>query len=193
MKNKYIEIFAALLMAATVIAGFLTTTDVALIPEEYRKYLPMIIGGIIVLKQLAYGALDYLDDGLLNKSYRSPTTLLKVLLCVLLPAFLLSSCATDQSTDREIANAKAAIEAAEFTHFLAVIVYGPKLADPKTPAAQKLVVESIIEQSRKRLADEKARLADIQTRRAAAAVAAKSSGEGGPTATLPLPPLTEAK
>lgn len=193
MKNKWIEIFAALLMAATVIAGFLTTTDVALIPEEYRKYLPMIIGGIIVLKQLAYGALDYLDDGLLNKSYKTPSTLLKVLLCLLLPVFLLSSCANNQSTDAEIRRAQGAIEAAQFTHSLAVVVYGPRLADPKTSPAEKLVATQIIEDSRKRLATEEARLADIQARRAAAAVAAQTSGEVGPPATLLLPPLTEAK
>ena len=84
MKNKYIELVTFLLMAATVVAGFLTTTDAALFPAEWRPYLPMVIGGIILLKQLAYGALDLLDDGKLNKSYKTPTTFLKVLALLLL-------------------------------------------------------------------------------------------------------------
>jgi hypothetical protein len=105
----------------------------------------------------------------------------------------LTNCASETSTDKELSQAKAAIEAAQFTHSLAVVVYGPRLADPKTSPAEKLVATQIIEDSRKRLATEEARLADIQARRAAAAVAAQTSGEVGPPATLLLPPLTEAK
>lgn len=90
MKNKWIELATFLLMAATVIAGFLTTTDVNMLPPEWRPYLPLVIGGIIMLKQLAYGVLDYLDDGLFNKSYKTPTSMLRALL--LLPLCLFCSC-----------------------------------------------------------------------------------------------------
>ena len=99
----------------------------------------------------------------------------------------------NQSTDAEIRRAQGAIEAAQFTHSLAVVVYGPRLADPKTSPAEKLVATQIIEDSRKRLATEEARLADIQARRAAAAVAAQTSGEVGPPANLLLPALTSGK
>lgn len=105
---------------------------------------------------------------------------------------LLMSCVTSQSTDAELRRAQAAIEAAEFTHSLAVVVYGPRLANPQTSPAEKLVANQIIEESRKRLATEKARLVDIQARRAAS-VAVTSSGGDGPPATLLLPALTEAK
>lgn len=191
MKNKYIEIATFLLMAATVTAGFLTTTDVALFPAEWRPYLPMVIGGIILLKQMAYGVLDLLDDGKLNKSYKTPTTLLKVLALLLLP-LCLCQCVNNQSTDRELANAQAAIEAAEFTHSMAVIVYGPRLASEKTSLSEKMAANHVIEASRKRLAEETARLADIQTRRAAA-VAAKSAGADSPPANPLLPALTGAQ
>lgn len=183
MKNKWIELITFLLMAATVTAGFLSTTDASLFPPEWRPYLPIVIGGIILLKQLAYGVLDLLDDGKLNKSYKPPTTLLKVLLILLLPACL-CQCASVQSTDAELRHAQAAIDTAQFAHSLAVIVYGPKLADPKTSLREKLLAEQVIEESRKRLAMEKARLVDIQVRRAAAAVAAPTSGEAGPPAKL---------
>lgn len=116
----------------------------------------------------------------------------KALAWLLLPLFL-CQCVNSQSTDAEIRRAQGAIEAAQFTHSLAVVVYGPRLADPKTSPAEKLVATQIIEDSRKRLATEEARLADIQARRAAAAVAAQTSGEVGPPATLLLPPLTEPK
>jgi hypothetical protein len=79
MKNKYIEIATFLLMTATVVFGFLSTVDAALFPPEWRPYLPLVIGTIIALKQLAYGFLDWLDDGEFNKSYKAPTTLLKAL------------------------------------------------------------------------------------------------------------------
>lgn len=77
MKNKWIEIITFILMLATILAGVLTMTDAALLPPEWRPWLPLVIGGIIMVKQLAYGVLDWLDDGLLNKSYKQPTTLLK--------------------------------------------------------------------------------------------------------------------
>lgn len=180
MKNKWIELVTFLLMAATVTAGFLTTTDVALIPEEYRKYLPLAIGAIIVLKQLAYGLLDYLDDGIMNKSYKVPTTLLKVLVCLL----ILPGCVTDASTDAEIRRAQAAMHAAEYSYSLAMIVYGDRLNDPKLTPAQKALTQKILEDSRERLVAERLRLVDIQSRRAAASVEALSPGGDGPPAVL---------
>ena len=106
------------------------------------------------------------------------------ILCVVAFAMLsLTNCATDKSTDQELQRAQAAIEAAEFTYSLAVVVYGPRLTSPGASAAEKLVAEKIIEEARKRLASEKARLADIQARRSAAALPPN----------LLLPPLTEAK
>lgn len=192
MKNKWIELATFLLMTATVIAGFLTTTDVNLLPPEWRPYLPLAIGGIIILKQLAYGALDLLDDGLLNKSYKTPTTLLRVMAVLCFPFWLLC-CAGPNSTDKELSRAVQAVEVAQFTHSLAVVVYGPRLADPKTSLAEKLVAEKIIEEARKRLADEKSRLAEIQARRAAAALPLPEGGALTPATPLLLPPLTEAK
>lgn len=194
MKNKWIELTTLLLMAATVTAGFLTTTDVSLLPIEWRPYLPLAIGGIIVLKQIAYGVLDFLDDGVMNKSYKTPTTLIKVMLCLLLPAFLLASCATEQSTDRELTWAKAGVEAAQLTVDLASISYQARLANPQTSAAERIAAARILEEAQARLSKERKRLEDLQARRAAAA--ALPLPQGGtltPAATLLLPPLTEAK
>lgn len=188
MKNKYIEITTALLMAATVIAGFLTTTDQSLFPAEWRPYLPMVIGGIILVKQLAYGALDLLDDGKLNKSYKPPTTLLKVLALLLLP-LCLCQCVTSESTDAELRRAQGIVEAARFSYELAEVVYRPRLESPNFTPAEKALAEKIITEARERLAAEQARLVDIQRARAAA-VAVSSPGGDGPPANPLLPALT---
>lgn len=192
MKNKYIEIATALLMAATVVAGFLTTTDQSLFPAEWRPYLPMVIGGIILVKQLAYGVLDLLDDGKLNKSYKTPTTLLKVLALLLLP-LCLCQCVTEQSTDAELRRAQGIVDAARFSYELAEVVYRPRLESPNWSPAEKAVAEKIITEARKRLEAEQARLVDIQRARAAAAVAVSSPGGDGPPANPLLPALTGAK
>lgn len=190
MKNKYIEIATFLLMAATVTAGFLTTTDVSLFPAEWRPYLPLVIGGIILLKQLAYGVLDYLDDGLMNKSYKTPTTLLKVLL----PAMLLMSCtsAGEHSTDAELAAAQRSLNNQELIYETAMIVYGPRIANPKWSSEERAAAALAITKARERLTAERWRLEDIQTRRAAS-VAVKPLGEGSPPANPLLPALTAGK
>lgn len=191
MKNKYIEIATFLLMAATVTAGFLTTVDASLFPAEWRPYLPLAIGGIIILKQLAYGVLDLLDDGKLNKSYKAPTTLLKALVWLLLPLWL-CQCVTEQSTNAELRRAQAVVEEAAFGYELAELIYRPRLQSSKWSPAEKAVAEAILDKARKRLADERARLVDIQMRRAAAAVVVQSSGEDGPPANPLLPALPGA-
>ena len=188
MKNRYIELITFLLMAATVTAGFLTTSDAALFPAEWRPYLPLVIGGIILLKQLAYGALDLLDDGILNKSYKHPTTLLKVLAVLLLPLTLLCcTSAGEQSTDAELRSAQRSLNNQELVYETALLVYGPRIANPQWSPEQRAAAALTITHARERLTAERARLADIQTRRAAAAVAAQTSGEVGPPATLFLP------
>lgn len=101
---------------------------------------------------------------------------------------LLMSCATEQSTDAELRRAQAAIEAAEFSHELAKVVYAPRLASSKWTPEEKALAQAIIDRSRERLAAERARLVDIQARRAAAVAA---SGDAGPPASLLLPPLPE--
>lgn len=190
MKNKYIEIATFLLMAATVTAGFLTTTDVSLFPAEWRPYLPLAIGGIILLKQLAYGVLDYLDDGLMNKSYKTPTTLLKVLL----PAMLLISCtsAGEHSTDAELAAAQRSLNNQELIYETALLIYGPRIANPKWTPEERAAAALAITKARERLTAERWRLEDIQTRRAAS-VAVKPLGEGSPPANPLLPALTAGK
>ena len=168
MKNKYIEIATFLLMAATVTAGFLTTTDSNLLPPEWRPYLPLAIAGIILLKQLAYGVLDYLDDGLMNKSYKTPTTFLKVLALLLLPLTLV--CCTSagvHSTDAELIRAQQSLNNQELIYETALLVYGPRIASPKWSAEERAAAALAIAKSRERLAAERARLADIQARRAA--------------------------
>lgn len=191
MKNKWIELATFLLMTATVIAGFLTTTDVNLLPPEWLPYLPLAIGGITILKQLAYGALDLLDDGVLNKSYKTPTTLLRVMAVLCFPFWLLC-CAGPNSTDKELARAVQSVEVAQFSFELAQVVYGARLTDPTTSPAERLVAQKIIEEARKRLADEKSRLEAIQARRAAA-LTLPQGGPLTPATPLLLPPLTEAK
>ena len=194
MKNKWIELITFLLMAATVTAGFLTTTDVSLIPVEYRPYVPLAIGGIIVLKQIAYGVLDFLDDGIMNKSYKVPTTLLKVLALLLLPLTLLCcTSAGEHSTDAELRSAQRSLNNQELIYETALLVYGPRIANPQWSPEQRAAAALTITQARERLTAERARLADIQKRRAAAAVAASTSGEVGPPATLLLPAVTSGK
>lgn len=107
---------------------------------------------------------------------------------LLLLPFLLCQCATEQSTDAEIRQAQAAIETAEFTYSLAQTIYGPRLTTGTWSPQERLVAQTILEESRKRLAAEKARLVDIQARRAAASVAVPlPSGDGTPPASLLLP------
>ena len=157
MKNKWIELTTFLLMAATVTAGFLTTTDSNLLPPEWRPYLP-----------LAYGVLDYLDDGLMNKSYKTPTTFLKVLALLLLPLTLV--CCTSagvHSTDAELIRAQQSLNNQELIYETALLVYGPRIASPKWSAEERAAAALAIAKSRERLAAERARLADIQARRAA--------------------------
>ena len=193
MKNKWIELTTFLLMAATVTAGFLTTTDSNLLPPEWRPYLPFAIAGIILLKQLAYGVLDYLDDGLMNKSYKTPTTFLKVLALLLLPLTLV--CCTSagvHSTDAELVAAQRSLNNQELIYETALLVYGPRIASPKWGAEERAAAALAITKSRERLAAERARLADIQARRAAS-VAVLPLREGTPPATLLLPALTETK
>lgn len=172
MKNKYIEITTFLLMAATVVAGFLTTTDVALIPEEYRKYLPIAIGGIIVLKQLLYGALDLMDDGQLNKSYQTPpiSKIFPALALLLLP-LCLCQCVNQDSTDRELALAKAGLEAARLTYDLAAISYSARAIDPEVNPVEKIAAKRAFEAAQTRLDEASANVQAIIDRRRSAALA----------------------
>lgn len=113
---------------------------------------------------------------------------------LLLLTCLLCQCATERSTDAEIRQAQAAVEAATVAYDLAVLIYEPRLTTGTWSPAEKLVAQKILETSRKRLAEEKARLADIQARREAAKlVAALPSGDGTPPASPLLPALTGTK
>jgi hypothetical protein len=193
MKNKYIEIATFLLMAATVTAGFLTTTDSNLLPPDWRPYLPFAIAGIILLKQLAYGVLDYLDDGIMNKSYKTPTTFLKALALLLLPLTLVCcTSAGEQSTDAELIRAQQSLNNQELIYETALIVYGPRIASPKWTPEERAAAALAIAKSRERLTAERLRLADIQARRAAS-VAVLPLREGTPPATLLLPAVTSGK
>jgi hypothetical protein len=154
-------------MAATVVAGFLTTTNAMLFPAEWRPYLPFAIAGIIMVKQLAYGVLDLLDDGKLNKSYKTPTTLLKVLL----PVMLLSACVSDTSTDKELGYAKTSLEAAALAYDLAALSYTARATDPKVSPYEKLLAERAFKAAADRLAEERAKVQAILDRRRAEAAA----------------------
>lgn len=117
---------------------------------------------------------------------------LKALALLLLP-LCLCQCATEQSTDAELRRAQGIVEAARFSYELAEVVYRPRLESPNWSPAEKAVAEKIITKTRERLEAEQARLVDIQRAREAAAVAARTSGEGGPPASPLLPALTGAK
>jgi hypothetical protein len=87
MKNRTIEILSLVLVLATLLSGVLSLPELHVLPAEWLKYMPFLLGFIIAIKQFAYVVLDYLDDGLLNKSYKPPTflpVLLLGLLCVVL-------------------------------------------------------------------------------------------------------------
>lgn len=193
MKNRWIELVTFLLMAATVIAGFLTTTDTTLLPAGWRPYLPLVIGGIILLKQLAYGILDFMDDGQLNKSYKAPTSLLRVLALMLLPMLLMSSCTTGTSGDPEMERAEAAVTIARSIVLAGELANTVLVSDPKSTPVQRMAAEAALNEARERLKTAEKRLADLQAKRAAAAVAALPSGGGEPPASTILPPLTATK
>jgi len=112
---------------------------------------------------------------------------------LLLLTCLLCQCASKDSTDAEIQRAQSALQAATVAYDLAVLIYEPRLTTGTWSPAEKLVAQRIMETSRKRLADEQAKLADILARRAAAAVAAQPVGDGGPPATPLLPAITGTK
>ncbi len=91
MKNKAIEIIAFILGLLTTVAGILTLPQVALLPKEWQPIIGLCLALVIVGKNGAYLVMDFLDDGVLNQSYKLPKGLTVWLLCGL--ALMLTSCA----------------------------------------------------------------------------------------------------
>lgn len=90
MKSKIIEVIAFVLGLLTTVAGALTFPQVALLPQKYQPYIAFALAVVIVGKNGAYIVMDFLDDGLLNQSYKLPKGLGVWLLCGL--ALMLASC-----------------------------------------------------------------------------------------------------
>lgn len=167
MRNNWIEIPTIILMVATVVAGFLTAVDPTLVPPTIRPHLPTCVAAIIAIRQTSYMVLDYMDDGVLNKSYKPPTTLLKVLAIILLPIGL-CQCVNNGSTDAELSRAETAVAFAQTGVDLAEVAYVARLADPKTTAIEKAAASLALKTARERLAAESAKLQAIRQQRAKA-------------------------
>lgn len=103
MKNKAIEIIAFILGLLTTVAGILTLPQVALLPKEWQPYIALGLALVIVGKNGAYVVMDFLDDGLLNQSYKLPKNVQVWLLCGL--ALMLASCGTTPTGEKTFAGA----------------------------------------------------------------------------------------
>lgn len=116
-------------------------------------------------------------------------TFLILAACAALATLPACTSAGENSTDAELSQAQRSLNNQELVYETALIVYGPRIANPKWTPEERAAAALIITNARKRLEAERARLVDIQARRAAA-VAAKSAGADSPPANPLLPALT---
>ncbi len=93
-------------------------------------------------------------------------------LAILLSAVLVTSCATDNLSDRQLYLAQAGVGAAEIGLNVAELELANRLADPDTPAWQLLAAQQTAALARKELAKARVRLEQAEAERAAAKLAA---------------------
>lgn len=151
MKNWRTTLIGAALAVLTVIASH---TEQGASLTDWKTYL---IPALLAL----FGYLAK-DAGV--------TGSVKALALLLLP-LCLCQCVTQDSTDRELAYAKAGLEAASLTYDLAALTYAARAADPSVSAAEKLVAKRAFEAAQTRLDEASARVQAIIDRRRAEAIA----------------------
>jgi len=105
----------------------------------------------------------------------------KALALLLLP-LCLCQCVTQDSTDRELAYAKAGLEGASLTYDLARLSYSARAVDPSVSPAEKLIAQRAFETAQRRLEEASARVQAIIDRRRAEALALPT----GPPETTPV-------
>lgn len=132
----------------------------AMVEQLSPKYagLAVCATGILagILKAIiAFG--DYRDNGKMDNSFKLPPGLFGVLLAVLMPLSL-ASCATDKMSHAQLTLADIGYTAAQGALIVAEASLAEKMADPKTPAWQRLSAQLAVTQARKTLTREQAKL-----------------------------------
>lgn len=144
--------------AFAVVTGLLTLSAlVDLVPAQYAGMAAGFTSLLLGLKEFIVGVGDYLDDGVRNNSF-NPAKVVKVLLCLLLPAGLLMSCASAKSTDNQLRFAQTSLDLARVSYVIADSQLQTKLLDPKTPLWQRVAARAASDQARKSLEREELRV-----------------------------------
>lgn len=159
-------------LRALAFAGAIITAILGLLSqvEQFGELLPVkyaMITGIVtvVLMGLKEGIIaigDIWDNGVRDNSFK-----LGLLLALLLPCGLVSCGSVQTMTDRQLAWAKAGVQAAEIAFAVAEMQLAVTLADPDMPAWQRVAAVKAMDVAAKQLADAKARYQREQDRRAA--------------------------
>lgn len=152
MNPKLLRALTAICSLAAFITGLGAYVD--LMPTAYVKLAGIALVAIMGVKDIAVIVGDIADDGIRNNSFKPP---FKVLLCFLLPLFLLA-CASSKSTDNQLRFAQASLDAARIGYIIADSQLQTKLLDPKTPLWQRVTARTASEQARKVLDREELRV-----------------------------------
>lgn len=142
MKIRFVEILSFILILLTIAAGVLTLPEIQVLPEAWLKFVPFVLGSVLAFKNGIYIYLDWLDDGLINKSYNPPPKLgLIVAACLCLG---LVSCA---GFDWQAAAKRAAIITAQMAIAKAEAAIVEEQAKPSPDVSKLLALQLAIQEA----------------------------------------------
>lgn len=176
------------LVGAVITALLSASTYVDMLPV---KYAAMAGGGTLLLMGLKDGIIaigDILDNGKRDGSFR-----LDLLAAFLLPALLFTSCAQEGMTSRQLMLAQAGVSAAKIGLVAAQAQWGSKLADPATPAWQRMAGAMAVAEAQRALDKEQAKLDTIVAQQLLAREGIIAPGAPGVLVQTQAAALTSAK
>lgn len=152
--QSLLKILIAIGTGISLLLGLLEYKDI--VPDDWMAgevavWVGAASGILFALKQFCEAIGDVLDDGIVNKSF-------KLMLLVGLLPWCLASCATEKMSQAQLTLADIGYTAAQGALIVAEASLAEKMADPKTPAWQRLSAQLAVTQARKTLTREQAKL-----------------------------------